>query len=232
MTNALLAEFIGVKIFSLEKTLGWKKLDWALPSFNLTAGVVLWPVVFVLTDIINEYFGFKVVRFLSFCAVGAIAFAFLMVNIAIELNPADFWILAYSKSGVRNMQVAYEAVFGQGLWIIIGSIIAFLIGQLLDVLVFQQIKKLTGEKKLWLRATGSTLISQLVDSFVVLFIAFYISGIMSFTQVIQIAIVNYIFKFIVAVGLTPLLYIIHYAIDKYLGIEMSLKMRETAKNIK
>lgn len=229
LTNALLAEFIGVKIFSLEKTLGFNLKNWTLPSFNLTAGVVLWPVVFVMTDIINEYFGFKVVRFLSFAAVFAISFAFLMVNFAIGLEPADFWLDAYQEQGVQNMQVSYKAVFGQGLWIIVGSLTAFLIGQLLDVLVFQQIKKITGEKKLWLRATGSTLISQFVDSFVVLFIAFYVSGIMSFSQVIQIGIVNYIFKFLVAVILTPILYLIHYWIDQFLGKDLSLKLRIQAR---
>lgn len=229
LTNALLAEFIGVKIFSLEETLGLKPLNWALPSFNLTAGVVLWPVVFVMTDIINEYFGFRVVKFLSFAAVVAISFAFLMISFSISLTPSDFWISAYETKGVKDMQNAYNAVLGQGAWIIVGSLIAFLVGQLLDVLIFQQIKKVTGEKMLWLRATGSTLLSQLVDSFIVLFVAFYLSGIMSLGQVLAIGVVNYIFKFIVAVVLTPVLYFIHYLIDMYLGKEKSLEMRTAAK---
>ena len=74
------------------------------------------------------------------------------------------------------MDVAYRKIFGQGLWIIIGSLVAFLVGQILDVAVYQRIKKSTGEKLLWLRATGSTLVSQFVDSFVVLIIAFYIGA--------------------------------------------------------
>ncbi len=74
-----------------------------------------------------------------------------------------------------KMQIMHiSGIFRQGLWIIIGSMVAFLIGQVLDVLVFHRIKKITGEKRIWLRATGSTLVSQLVDSFVVLFIAFYV----------------------------------------------------------
>ena len=225
LTNALLAEFIGVKIFSLEASLGFKPFDWFLPSFNLTAGVVLWPVVFIMTDIINEYFGKKGVKFLSFMAVGAILFAFIAVNVAMVLTPADFWIGAYKNTGVDNMQNAYSAVFGQGMWIIAGSVIAFLVGQLLDVVVFTQIKKKTGEKMLWFRATGSTLVSQLVDSFVVLFIAFYFSGRMDFMTVIQIGVVNYIFKFTVAVVLTPLLYLIHNLIDSYLGKDLAADLK-------
>ena len=119
------------------------------------------------------------------------------------------------------MNLAFEYVFGQGLWIIAGSLVAFLIGQIADVTVFQWIKRITGEKKLWLRATGSTLVSQLIDSFVVLFIAFYISGKMPLKLVIGIGIVNYIYKFIVAIVLTPLLYVIHNWIDRYLGHEVA-----------
>ena len=227
--NALLAEFIGVKIFSLEETIGFQPFNWGLPNFNLTAGVVLWPIVFILTDIINEYFGKRGVRFLSFTAVGIILFSFIAVKAAIKLAPADFWVRSYESYGVGNMQSAYHAVFGQGLWIIAGSITAFLIGQLLDVIVFQQIKKRTGEKMLWLRATGSTLVSQFIDSFVVLFIAFYLSNRMNLATVIEIGIVNYIFKFVVAVLLTPLLYLIHEVIDRYLGKDLALELKENAK---
>jgi len=230
--NALLAEFIGVKIFSLEACFGAESLannvNWPLPGFNLTAGVLLWPFVFILTDIINEYFGKKGVRFLSFLTVGLIAYAFLMVNMAILLVPADFWIGGYPA--VANMQLAYKAVFGQGLWIIIGSIVAFLIGQLLDVIVFHRIKMITGERFLWLRATGSTLVSQFVDSFVVLYIAFYLSGVFTLEMVLQIGLVNYIYKFVVAVVLTPLLYIIHKWIDTYLGEKLAHKLMAHAKN--
>jgi len=207
IANALLAEFIGGKIFSLERSLGFNPIDLnlfghSLP-FNMTAGVLLWPVVFILTDIINEYFGKKGVRFLSYFVVGLISYSFVMIYFAIGLEPADFYITSQLKNGIPNMNTAFGTVFGQGLWIIFGSIIAFLIGQLVDVAVFQWIKKRTGEGKLWLRATGSTLVSQFIDSFVVLFIAFYISGVMSFKLVIAIGVVNYIYKFIVAVVLTP-----------------------------
>ncbi len=230
VANAILAEFIGVKIFSLESSLGFEPLNLTILgvdglSFNLTAGVVLWPVVFIMTDIINEYFGRKGVRFMSFIAAGLIAYAFLMVYFAMGLTPAGFWIERITKSGTVNMELAFNTIFGQGLWIIIGSLTAFLIGQLVDVTVFHYFKSYTGSAKIWLRATGSTLVSQLVDSFVVLFIAFYIGAGWNLKLVLVIGLVNYIYKSFIAVIMTPLLYIIHIFIDRYLGKELSEKLQ-------
>jgi len=226
IANALLAEFIGVKIFSLEKTLNitpfsFNILGFENLSFNLTAGVLLWPVVFIMTDIINEYYGRRGVRFISFTAAGLILYAFLMVFFSILLNPSDFWIERQTPSGIVNMDLAFNTIFGQGMWIIIGSITAFLIGQLVHVTVFHFFKTKTGNPKIWLRATGSTLVSQLVDSFVVLFIAFYIGAGWDLKLVLAIGLVNYMYKFIVAVILTPALYVIHYFIDLYLGKELA-----------
>ena len=226
VSNALLAEFIGVKIFSLESTFGFAPFTLTILgienlSFNLTAGVVLWPVVFIMTDIINEYFGRKGVRFMSFAAAALIAYAFLMVYFAMGLVPAGFWVERITNTGTVNMEIAFNTIFGQGLWIIVGSLVAFLVGQLVDVAVFHYVKSFTGSKKIWLRATGSTLVSQLVDSFVVLFIAFYIGAGWDLKLVLVIGLVNYIYKFLIAVLVTPVLYIIHNLIDKYLGKELS-----------
>ena len=226
VSNALLAEFIGVKIFSLESTFGFEPFNLTILgienlSFNLTAGVVLWPVVFIMTDIINEYFGRKGVRFMSFAAAALIAYAFLMVYFAMGLVPAGFWVERITNTGTVNMEIAFNTIFGQGLWIIVGSLVAFLVGQLVDVAVFHYVKSFTGSKKIWLRATGSTLVSQLVDSFVVLFIAFYIGAGWDLKLVLVIGLVNYIYKFLIAVLVTPVLYIIHNLIDKYLGKELS-----------
>lgn len=228
IANALLAEFIGIKIFSLERTfnlspIGFNILGFDL-SFNLTAGVLLWPVVFIMTDIINEYYGKRGVRLVSFTAAGLILYAFLMVFFSMRLTPADFWIQRETVRGTVNMDMAFNAIFGQGLWIIFGSLIAFLIGQLVDVTVFHFFKSKTGNPKIWLRATGSTLVSQFMDSFVVLFIAFYLGARWDLKLVLAIGIVNYMYKFAVAVVLTPVLYIIHYFIDLYLGKEAAEKL--------
>lgn len=147
IANALIAEVIGVKIFSLEDTVGVQRANISLFgssfSFHLTAGVLLWPVVFVMTDIINEYYGPKGVRFLSFLAVGLISYAFIMFSGAIGLSPSEYFDIGKDLDANR----AYRGVLGQGMWIIIGSLVAFLVGQILDVFVFHKIKQITGEKK-------------------------------------------------------------------------------------
>lgn len=237
IANALIAEIIGVKIFSMEDSLGIQRANIRIFgssfSFHLTAGVLLWPVVFIMTDIINEYYGPKGVKFLSYLAIGLISYSFFIFNSAIGLAPSEYFTIG---NGIDNPDAAFRGIFGQGLWIIIGSVIAFLIGQLLDVFVFHRIKKATGEKFIWLRATGSTLVSQLVDSFVVLFIAFYIGkriqtgqgDAWSLQQVLVTGTGNYIYKFAVAVILTPVIYLIHHAIEKYLGHDLAKNMKKTA----
>ncbi len=231
IANALIAEVIGVKIFSLEKTLGFDPFNFSLLGesglgFSLTAGVLLWPVVFIMTDIINEYYGPKGVRLLSYLTVGLIAYAFIAFVSAIALTPPDWW--NGSNEDVPDLQNSYKAVLGQSNWIIIGSLIAFLIGQIIDVMAFHRIKKATGEKKIWLRATGSTMISQLIDSYIVLLVAFYIGADWSIQKVLAIGTVNYIYKFLMAVVLTPVIYLVHGIIEKYLGRELAAKMKRSA----
>lgn len=233
VSNALIAEFVGVKIFSLEDTFGWKPFNWNLygekGTLNFTVGVILWPLVFIMTDIINEYFGSRGVRRLSFIAALFILYAFGIVYLAIKMAPAGFWPGSMVEQGVPDMQSAFAAIFGQGMWIIGGSLAAFVFSQLIDVTIFHRIKFLTGEKRIWLRATGSTVISQLFDSLIVLYIAFVLGPQQwSISLFLAVATVNYIYKVCAAIILTPLLYIIHNWIDKFLGAELSLKMRQEA----
>ena len=237
ITSALLAEVIGVKIFSLEDTVGVQRANINLfgsPfSFHLTAGVLLWPVVFVMTDIINEYYGTRGVKFLSYLTIGLISYAFLIFNGAIALSPSEYFSIG---NGIDKPDAAFRGIFGQGMWIIIGSMVAFLVGQVLDVHVFHRIKKVTGEKSIWLRATGSTLVSQLVDSFVVLFIAFYVGKRIqtgqgdpwSLHQVLVTGTGNYIYKFVVAILLTPVIYGVHAWIERYLGHGLAAEMKNAA----
>ncbi|MEK7225742.1 MAG: queuosine precursor transporter, partial [Bacteroidota bacterium] len=176
-------------------------------------------------------------RFLSYLTAGLIAFAFIIFYGAMKLVPADFFITGKQGSGVPDMDKAYNSVLGQGGFIIIGSLTAFLLGQLIDVFVFHKIKKKTGEKKVWLRATGSTFISQFIDSFVVLFIAFYIGTrvnaskndfVWPFGLFIAVGIVNYIYKITIAIVLTPVIYFVHHRIEKYLGHEQAAEMKKAA----
>lgn len=233
LTNALLAEFAGVKIFSLDATLGLEPFEWSLlgvtGTLNFTTGVLLWPFVFIMTDVINEYFGVRGVRFISWLAVVLIAYAFLAAYAAIELAPADFWVAENAALGVPDVQRAYAIVFGQGLWTITGSITAFLIGQLIDVLVFRRIRRATGERLVWLRATGSTAVSQLIDSYIVLYIAFVLGPQQwPMPQFLAVGTVNYAYKMLAAIALIPLLYVSRALIERYLGVEAARMLRTQA----
>lgn len=237
VANALIAECIGGKIFSLEKVLGIKPFAFSFfgqepLSLNLTAGVILWPLEFVITDIVNEFYGPRAVKRISYTAVALIAYAFVMFYMAMGLPPADFWPGTGVSFGVPDAGAAFNFIFGQGMWIIVGSLVAFLVSQIVDVTIFHRIKRFTGEKMIWMRATGSTLVSQLVDSFIVLFIAFYIGRGWSFQTVLSICIVNYIYKFVIAIILTPLIYFLHRLITNYLGKEEAQRLQREAMMIK
>jgi uncharacterized integral membrane protein (TIGR00697 family) len=181
LTNAIIAEIIGVKIVSIERSFGYSPLH--LPTswgtfwdLNQTAGVLNWPIVFIVSDIINDYFGKKGVRFISFTTAGFIAYSFIIIYAATLLTPADFWVESNKGSTNFNINDAFSRIFRQGLGIISGSLLAFLVSQITDALIFEKIKAKTGSKMIWLRATGSTLISQLIDSFLVIGVAFYLFG--------------------------------------------------------
>lgn len=233
VTNALIAEFVGVKIFALEDTLGLEPFDWRLfgqsGSLSFTAGVMLWPIVFIMTDVINEHFGVRGVRLISWLAVGFIAYAFLFAYLAIELAPAAWWVSVGAERGVPDMQAAFASIFGQGLWTIGGSITAFLVGQLVDVVVFHRIRRATGERFVWLRATGSTAVSQLIDSFIVLYIAFVL-GPQHWPIPLFLAVctVNYAYKMSMAIALIPLLYLGRRLIRAYLGAPGAAELRAAA----
>lgn len=233
VANALIAECIGTKIFSLEKLLGWKPSNFTLfgqsgLSFNLTCGVLLWPLEFVMTDLVNEYFGPKAVRRISYTAVILISYAFIMFYSSIHIPAADFWISTGQDKGIDNMQTAFNGIFGQGMWIILGSLTAFLVSQIVDVTIFHRIKKVTGEKHIWLRATGSTLVSQLIDSFIVLTIAFKLGSNWSWPMIFAVGTLNYIYKFTMALLLTPVIILVEKRIEKYLGHTTAMQMKKVA----
>ncbi len=228
ITNAIIAEFGGVKIFSLEKLLGILPLQLnifgVLTDLNMSVGVLIWPVVFVFSDIINEYFGKVGVKRISFITAGMIAYSFIVILVWTDMPPADFWLKLNgldSQGRPFDINYAYSTIFRAGLGIIVGSLTAFLVSQLVDVYVFHYLRKLTGHKYLWLRATGSTVVSQIIDSFVILFIAFYFLGNWSLDQVFRVGLIQYLYKISLAIALTPVIYLVHIIIDRYLGKETS-----------
>ncbi|MBI2722655.1 MAG: queuosine precursor transporter [Bacteroidetes bacterium] len=195
VTNAIVAELIGGKLVQF------------FGLFTQSIGIILWPVIFILTDLINEYYGKDGVRKLTYITVGLITYTFILLTVALNIPAVGF-------SPVND--AVFKAVFGQSQWIIVGSITAFLLSQLVDVYVFWMFKNRTGGKMIWLRATGSTVVSQLVDTFVVQYVAFVLPGKWAFDEFITNASWGYAFKLLVAVCLIPLIYLGHYVIGKFL----------------
>lgn len=212
ITNAIVAEMIGGKLI---------EINFLSFSFKMSIGILPWPVVFLATDLINEYFGKAGVRRLSLITAGLIGYSFILLYAGMNTPAASF-------SPVQDKE--FNTVFGQSMWIIIGSLVAFLVSQLVDVFVFWFFREKTGEKLLWLRSTGSTVISQLIDSFIVLGIGFLLPGKISFADFINVGFTNYAGKLIIAVALTPLIYLGHFLIERYLGEKESHRIIEkTAK---
>lgn len=203
ITNAVVAELIGGKLIQIG-------------PFIMSIGIIPWPVVFLTTDLINEYYGRDGVRRLSIITASLIAYAFVILFVAIKV-PA-----AVGISTVSDEQ--FHAVFGQSLWIIVASIIAFLVSQFVDVFIFWLLRDKTGSKMIWLRSTGSTAISQLIDTFIVLGIAFWLPGKMTTEVFLNASLTNYTFKLLIAVVLTPLIYAGHNAVEKYLGDDESHRL--------
>lgn len=233
LANALLAEFGGVKIFSAGKLLGLDSIDIGglIIDYNLSVGVLIWPLVFVLSDLINEYFGRKGVRWISIVTAILISYSFLIAFSWTSVPPADFWLEINGQDAQGrpfDINYAYNTIFRQGMGIIAGSLIAFLVSQLIDAYTFHWLRRLTGHRMLWLRATGSTVVSQLIDSFVILTVAFYVFGNWSFGQVMRVGVVQYGYKVLFAIALTPLIYLAHHYIDKYLGKEEAGRIQKEA----
>jgi uncharacterized integral membrane protein (TIGR00697 family) len=204
--NAVFGELVGGKLFQVGPAI-------------LSLGAIPWPVVFITTDLINEYFGKQGVRRLTFITVGLIIYTFILLSIFISVPAA-------ANSPVKDE--AFRAVFGQSLWIIIGSVTAFCIGQLVDVLVFWFLRERTGGRHLWLRATGSTVVSQVFDTLLVGGIAFYLPGKLPLLDFLRLSVASYSYKLVIALGLTPIIYAAHASIDRYLGSQAKTLITEAA----
>lgn len=204
VTNALLGELTGGKLVHVG-------------PFLMSVGILPWPIVFLTTDLMNEYFGRRGVRRLTLVTIGLIIYAFVVVfaEIAVPASPV---------SPVQSEP--FQIVFGQSLWIIVGSVTAFAMSQFVDVIIFWFVRHRTGGRHLWLRATGSTAISQLIDSVVITGIAFWLPGKLSFANFLNMALTNYSYKLLIAIGLTPAIYVAHAMIDRFLGTQAAHELIE------
>lgn len=181
----------------------------------MTAGVIAFPITFIVTDVLNEYYGKKGIRFVTFVGMAMIMFEFVLLQVAMAVPTAP-------SSPVPAE--AFDTVFGATGRIIFGSLTAYLVGQLADITLFHWLRQLTKGRMLWLRATGSTFGSQFLDTLIVLTVAF--AGQLAFQEIIAITLFNYAYKFVIAVLITPIIYLAHWMMDKYLGHETAEEMIE------
>jgi uncharacterized integral membrane protein (TIGR00697 family) len=210
ITNAITAELISNKLVQVPISFSFFNKDFG--PFTTIVGILPWPVVFILTDLLNEFYGFKAVKRVSWITTILIAYCFLIVGLSLSIPAVEI------KGSKLATNESYNLVFGQAQMVILGSMTAFLISQLLDAYVFNWIKKKTGNKLIWLRSTGSTLFSQLIDTYVVLYIGFVLPGSLSMSDFFTIAPTNYVLKIVIAISLTPLIYLGHYVVKQYLKV--------------
>lgn len=228
ITCAITAELISSKLFMTHIRIG----DLDLGTYVSIIGILPWPIVFLTTDTMNEFYGPKIVRSVSIITCFMIGLCFIIVYFAMMPEafvppPPDPLPPGWKRSVANDAE--FNMVFGQSRWIIAGSITAFLTSQLIDSFIFWFVRKRTGGKYIWLRSTGSTIISQLIDTFVVLFIAFVIPGTFTMEQFWKIGLTNYTFKLMIAVGLTPLIYLMHWLVKRYLGKDASVQEEQVAE---
>ncbi len=207
ITNAVTAELISNKL--IEIPLSFDLFGNQFGPFVTIVGILPWPVVFLLTDLLNEFYGYKAVRKLSWITAILIAYCFLIVGLSMDIPAVEI------PGSNLSDDAAFNKVFGQAQMVIVGSICAFLVSQILDASLFSWIKSKTGERFIWLRSTGSTLISQLIDSYIVLYIGFVLPGTLSFNDFMTIAPTNYVLKIVIAILLTPLIYLGHFIIRRF-----------------
>ena len=207
ITNAVTAELISNKL--IEVPLSINLFGNKLGPFVTIVGILPWPVVFLLTDLLNEFYGYKAVRRLSWITAILISYCFIVVGLSMEIPAVEI------EGSNLSDDASFNKVFGQAQMVIVGSVCAFLVSQILDASLFKWIKSKTGERFIWLRSTGSTLISQLIDSYIVLYIGFVLPGTLSFADFMNIAPTNYVLKIVIAILLTPLIYLGHYLIKRF-----------------
>jgi len=198
ITSLLIADIAGVKLFQIH-------------IFGLTVqhtcGMLTFPITFLLNDLINEYYGPKAARRVIWIGLAMGFFVFIVNNIALAM---PHWDVPFNIN-----PNSYSDVFANSRVLYVASLAAYLVGSLADITVFGWLKRLTGGRLVWLRATGSTVISQFIDSFIVTWLAFSVgralfptdAAPMPFNEVLKTAATGYILKFVLAIALTPVIYL-------------------------
>jgi len=221
VTSLLVADFMGVRLFRIPLGFSfhvpWQ--DAPIDAIQHTCGMLTFPITFLLTDLINEYYGKKAARRVVWLGFAMGGLSFLVMNVSLWM---PYWDVPFN---VPNK--SFEDVFANSRVMYIASLAAFLVGNLLDVRMFAWIKRLTGDRFVWLRATGSTIISQFIDSFIVTWLAFSVgralfptdAAAMPFDEVLKTAATGYMLKFVIAIASTPVIYLGRWFIHTKMGMK-------------
>jgi uncharacterized PurR-regulated membrane protein YhhQ (DUF165 family) len=220
-------------ILVLTNIIGFKLFQAPLkPDFALTAGIITYPLTFLITDIVSEVYG---KRRADFMVVVGFLMSLLMlgiVQLAVALPPHPYWVPAvdafYSEGwrageglpesgALEGYQHAFHSVFALNGVLLVGSMLAYLCAQLTDNFLFHFFKRLTQGKHLWLRNNGSTMVSQAVDTLVVNSILFFIGFGMDYATGFSIMLTIYVYKLVLAALDTPLIYLGIYMVKRALG---------------
>jgi uncharacterized integral membrane protein (TIGR00697 family) len=204
-TALVVADIIGVKLFEVH--LG--PLVAVMP-----VAMIVFPVTFVLTDLLHEFYGKKVARFVTWMGLGMALFTFMVISIASGMEWAP---LTRAPDYRGTVETSFNNVFGGSQRILVASMVAYTVSQLCDIAVFHLLKRLSRNRWLWLRATGSTVVSQLIDTVVFQLIAW--AQVLPPEVVLNIILTSYAVKLLVAMGLTPIIYASHALVERLLGIK-------------
>ena len=180
------------------------------PFGPISVGIIPFPVTFLLTDIVNDFYGRRGARFLTLLGFSMALLAWGLLQIT-TLMPTD--------RSTYFTQTEYAKIFGGSAQLFVASMAAFLIGQFLDIYVFHFWKGLTRSRHLWLRSTGSTVFSQAVDTITINVIFGRVTAGWAWDFIGAKIGREYFIKFVIAVALTPAIYGLHGAIVRGLGIE-------------
>lgn len=179
----------------------------------MSVGMLPFPITFLLTDILNEFYGKRAARYVTLVGFAMALFAIGIIYAAIALPWAP---LTRGAGWTGATQPTFDTIFGGSQRILFASVTAYLVGQLIDIFLFNRLKRLTRNRHIWLRATGSTVVSQLVDTVVVQQLAW--TGLLSQAAIWDIVFNSYFFKVLIALSLTPVIYAGHALLERRLGM--------------
>ena len=204
----VLTNIIGVKLF---------QGPFNPATHALTTGIITYPVTFLLTDVVSEIWGQKKANAMVLIGFLMSIVMLFFVQIAIHLPAHPYWVAPDNSFGFETAseyQNAFNSVFSVNSKLLFGSMLAYMVAQLLDVRLYHMWKRITKGKYLWIRNNGSTSISQLVDTCIVNSILFYWGFGWEFWQGISVMGTIYFYKLILAVLDTPLIYLVVAFIKK------------------